>query len=88
MASEQENLHADEMREWLQAWVKRTSQRRVAEALGVNRDPLRRALRGTGEVTGVVRVAVERYARAHGIPDYRPRHLILYRENRGRRQLK
>ena len=66
MASEQENLHADEMREWLQAWVKRTSQRRVAEALGVNRDPLRRALRGTGEVTGVVREAVERYARAHG----------------------
>lgn len=67
MASERENLHADEMREWLQAWVMRTSQRRVAEALGVNRDPLRRALRGTGEVTGVVRGAVERYARAHGI---------------------
>ncbi len=66
MSSEQENLHADEMREWLQAWVKRTSQRRVAEALGVNRDPLRRALRGTGEVTGVVREAVARYARAHG----------------------
>ena len=66
MGSERECLCIDEMREWLQAWVKRTSQRRVAEALGVNRDPLRRALRGTGEVTGVVRGAVERYARAHG----------------------
>ena len=67
MGSEQECLRVDEMREWLQAWVKRTSQRRVAEALGVNRDPLRRALQGTGEVTGVVREAVKRYARAHGI---------------------
>ena len=67
MGSEQEDLHVDEMREWLQVWVKRTSQRRVAEALGVNRDPLRRALQRTGEVTGVVREAVERYAREHGI---------------------
>ncbi len=67
MGSERECLRVEEMREWLQAWVKRTSQRRVAEALGVNRDPLRRALRGTGEVTGVVRGAVERYARGHGI---------------------
>ena len=67
MASERENLRGEEMREWLQAWVDRTSQRRVAEALGVNRDPLRRALQGTGEVTGVVLEAVKRYARAHGI---------------------
>ena len=72
MASEQENLHANEMREWLQAWVKRTSQRRVAEALGVNRDPLRRALRGTGEVTGVVREAVVRYARSRGMQVIEP----------------
>ena len=67
MASERDNLRRDEMREWLQVWVDSTSQRRVAEALGVNRDPLRRALQGTGEVTGVVLEAVERYARAHGI---------------------
>ncbi len=67
MGSEQESLRGDEMREWLRAWVKRTSQRRVSEALGVNRDPLRRALQGTGGVTGVVREAVERYATANGI---------------------
>ena len=67
MGSEQESLRGDEIREWLQAWVRRTSQRRVSEALGVNRDPLRRALQGTGGVTGVVREAVERYAAANGI---------------------
>lgn len=67
MAIERDNLRRDEMREWLQAWVDRTSQRRVAEALGVNRDPLRRALQGTGEVTGVLLEAVKRYSRAHGI---------------------
>ena len=67
MGSEQEYLHVDEMREWLRAWVKKTSQRRVSEALGVNRDPLRRALQGTDDVTGVVREAVERYAAANGI---------------------
>ncbi|MCY4580400.1 MAG: hypothetical protein OXD31_15320 [Chloroflexi bacterium] len=67
MGSEQEYLRVDEMREWLRAWVKKTSQRRVSEALGVNRDPLRRALQGTGDVTGIVREAVERYAAANGI---------------------
>ena len=67
MGSEQEYLRVDEMREWLRAWVKKTSQRRVSESLGVNRDPLRRALQGTGDVTGIVREAVERYAAANGI---------------------
>ena len=67
MASERDNLRRDEMREWLQVWVDSTSQRRVAEALGVNRDPLRRALQGTGEVTGVVLEAVMRYAGTQGI---------------------
>ena len=67
MGSEQECLRADGMREWLDAWVKRTSQRRVSEALGVNREPLRRALQGTGEVTGVLREAIKRYAETNGI---------------------
>ena len=67
MDSGQEYLRGDEIRVWLQAWVKNTSQRRVSEALGVNRDPLRRALQGTGDVTGVVRKAIETYAAANGI---------------------
>ncbi len=67
MTSEMERGHGDGIRKWLREWVDRTSQRRVAKALGVNRDPLRRALNGTGDVTGVVREAVERYAREHGI---------------------
>ena len=63
----QESVPGEQVRDWLRQWVELTSQRTVAQALGVNRDPLRKALKGTGEIRGVVRKAVEQYWVNHAI---------------------
>ena len=60
-------MDRDGLEEWLLGQVERTSQSSVARLLGVNQSQVSRWVRGSGEMRGVLREAVERYVTAYGI---------------------